>query len=317
MIEFLKTHGFLDAYNEDGCTPLQEAAVKNEYEVAKELVENGADVNKTTGPDMDEGTGTALFYACDYNNYDVALLLLNHGAVQIADHRGETPLHVTETSKMAKLLIERGGNVHALTDKEETPLHIASNNGMKEYVELLLSIGLDMNAVSDYGTPLQMALVRGRINIVELLLEKGANFDFTQERDILLQWLKENIDEAKPGSSLKEEGLYESIETILATIPSMINAAKSGNVPLFIDKLRQGTPFYLMQVVPNMPQEPRTEFKRWALCMQRDMHHLYRLLHYKNSASDLTYPGPIAECLKQMLLLPKKTRKFLNHRVWA
>ncbi|KIJ12206.1 hypothetical protein PAXINDRAFT_83314, partial [Paxillus involutus ATCC 200175] len=57
-----------------------------------------------------------------------------------------------------------------------TPLHSACDRGHMNIVELLLAKGADVNAAGEYsGTPLRMACFRGHMNIVELFLEKGAD----------------------------------------------------------------------------------------------------------------------------------------------
>lgn len=46
MLLFLKENGHLDVANQERMTPLMNAASKNNVEVARELIELGADVNK-------------------------------------------------------------------------------------------------------------------------------------------------------------------------------------------------------------------------------------------------------------------------------
>jgi ankyrin repeat protein len=309
MLSFLIDHGHLEAVNHEHMTPLMNAAAYDKLEIAKELIQAGVNVNKKRQTvSRKKGGQTALFYAVENDNYDMAVLLLNHGALQTATHDGRTPLHEAWNPTMANLLIKHGGDVNAQTDENESPLHVASHYGLLHYVTFLISIGLDKNAVSNYGTPLQMALVNGQINVVDFFLKIGCTFEFTEDDDVLLAMLRQNIDnayESDSGNRLKSQGVYETVQTYLTSIPILIKEATCGNVSFFIEKLYQGIPFYPMQVTPYLSQAAKSELSAWATARKSDMHNLYLCLH--------SFPlSPITETLKQMILLPKSTRLLLN-----
>jgi ankyrin repeat protein len=64
-----------------------------------------------------------------------------------------------------------------------TALMIASENGHKEVVELLLNKGANINYKNDDGyTALMLASAKGHKNIVELLLNKGAHIDYKNDK---------------------------------------------------------------------------------------------------------------------------------------
>jgi len=66
------------------------------------------------------------------------------------------------------------------TEKGNTLLHSASEGGLTELAELLLSKGLKIETANVYGqTPLHMAAGGGHRNIVELFLRKGADVNVT------------------------------------------------------------------------------------------------------------------------------------------
>ena len=57
----------------------------------------------------------------------------------------------------------------------ESPLYSSSANGHLTAVNMLISYGADVNAVSVPGSPLQIAARRGHVEVVEFLLAKGAD----------------------------------------------------------------------------------------------------------------------------------------------
>ena len=56
-----------------------------------------------------------------------------------------------------------------------TPLILACYHGNDEVVEFLIDKVDDINGTSDYGTPLMAAVVKGDLNIVEMLLARNAD----------------------------------------------------------------------------------------------------------------------------------------------
>ena len=102
--------GLVHSREKDGSTPLHAAAWKGELEVAKVLIDLGADVNALSENDH-YGT-TPLHAAAHANNRDVVRLLLDSGAdASIVNHAGRTPLGETtlhNATAAAKVLREFG-----------------------------------------------------------------------------------------------------------------------------------------------------------------------------------------------------------------
>ncbi|XP_078482468.1 transient receptor potential cation channel subfamily A member 1 homolog [Ciona intestinalis] len=148
------------------------------------------------GSTDDEGA-TALHLAARHNHYNVCELLINSGSN--VDARGEgraTPLHFAarykykqkrstddpyvneQTKGVIALLAERGAHINFVDIEGQTPLHSASIKGNLHAVRQLLKCrgcGID-NTDSQGMTALQMAATHGHVEIVQLLLEQGADF---------------------------------------------------------------------------------------------------------------------------------------------
>jgi RNA polymerase sigma factor (sigma-70 family) len=84
-----------------GVTPLQSCLFARRPEIAKLLIERGANVNlQRTGQGMDREGWTALHYASAYGIKEIVELLLAHGADrEIVDHEGKTPLDLAQANR--------------------------------------------------------------------------------------------------------------------------------------------------------------------------------------------------------------------------
>ena len=79
-------------------------------------------------------------------------------------------------TEVAKLLLTNGSKVNSKNKKRtDTPLHFAVRNGDIEIVKMLLDRGADVDAINLYNvTPLHIAVESKKVEIVELLLNHGA-----------------------------------------------------------------------------------------------------------------------------------------------
>ena len=81
----------INKYDRKNQTPLWYAVQKNYYDIVKELLERGAEVNKVCGNNKD----TVLHKACENNNVEIVKLLLEYGADYTAYNLDlKTPLAV-------------------------------------------------------------------------------------------------------------------------------------------------------------------------------------------------------------------------------
>ena len=67
-------------------------------------------------------------------------------------------------------------SIHSVNPVGETPLHVAAIQGKANIVQQLIEAGADINAPGEHGyTPLHEACAQGKIEVVELLLRNGAD----------------------------------------------------------------------------------------------------------------------------------------------
>jgi ankyrin repeat protein len=169
--------GYQDA-TPGGMTPLLYAARDGRTEIARMLLAAGAKVNT---PDANKIT--PLLMAITNNQPDTADLLIQHGAaIDAADFWGRTPLwaavemrdieysrngdHNVDRGRLLQLigtLLDRGANPNART-AEVPPTR-----------RFLMGLG-DLSWVDFTGqTPFLRAALSGDLNVMKLLLEKGAD----------------------------------------------------------------------------------------------------------------------------------------------
>jgi ankyrin repeat protein len=174
----------VDRQDRFGRTALALAASRGDEEVARLLLESGADPNRPG-----ERGATPLVLAARQGHPEVADVLLSAGAE--ASPRGRTtPLHeaVQERSlAVAGLLLSRGGDINARDEKGNTPLYYAveTRTGTPglELVRLLLDTGAAADERNAGGaTALLRAVQAGKVPETALLLSRGADPDAADGR---------------------------------------------------------------------------------------------------------------------------------------
>jgi len=68
--------------------------------------------------------------------------------------------------------------------KDATPLAVAIVKGDLETVKKFIEYGADINQKSNGMTPLMIAARYNQVDIIKLLLDKGANFKLTDEKGL-------------------------------------------------------------------------------------------------------------------------------------
>ena len=130
---------------------------------------------------------TPLINAALGNELEIAEVLLSQGAdVMARNSGGFTPLHAAAFSgslPIAKLLLEKGAVLEDAANKSGvTPLIVAGEENRVELAEFLISQGADVNRAEGHGyMPMTRAFWKGNTEIIKLYKRHGA----TCQADIL------------------------------------------------------------------------------------------------------------------------------------
>ena len=126
---------------------IHQAAYDGDIQAVKQHLVDGTDVNA-----KDDDGWTPLQDATTSGHKEIVELLITKGAdVNVKTEEGETPLHTAvanDHKEIIELLIDKGADVNAKTGEGETPLHAAAYKVHKEIAELLIKEGADVNAVA-------------------------------------------------------------------------------------------------------------------------------------------------------------------------
>ena len=129
---------------------------------------------------LDAGTSRAPLHSSIINrDVELAKVLIEHGAnVNAVDESGRSPLILAiessfEPSVMA--LVEAGADPNVQDSSGRTALHLASRRGRREIIELLLRLGPDLGLTDRAGnTALHEAVLSGSTEAVQTLLQHHA-----------------------------------------------------------------------------------------------------------------------------------------------
>lgn len=128
----------VNSHSFDGFTPLGLSVFFGHPENVNALLEAGADVNLASRESMKV---TPLASASAAGQYEIARVLIEHGANVNARAASDfTPLHESAASgkvEFAKLLLEHGADVNARAADGKTPLDYAHEQKREAMIELL------------------------------------------------------------------------------------------------------------------------------------------------------------------------------------
>ncbi|KAL3296536.1 Pfs domain-containing protein [Colletotrichum asianum] len=191
-------------------TPLYRAVSAGEESMVKLLLENGGEADYCHG--HKPSGRTLLHLAISMGNKSIVLLLLENGANTDPCGCDVSPLELAlrcGAEEISNVLLEKGANVKITDDSGHIPLHIASQKGCVEpssaasifkdalHCPSLVKINtmqllhfysieeLDLKKTTDElgQTPLFQACRLGALDIVKLLLQRGADAKVTDNQN--------------------------------------------------------------------------------------------------------------------------------------
>lgn len=103
-------------------------------------------------------------------------------------YKGRTLMHyavIGNNSGVISLLAKSGVNANVCDDTYNTPLHFAvDHNSYYSVLELLKLENIDINALGEFDqTPLHRAVIGGNLDIIKLLIDKGADAFLVDEKN--------------------------------------------------------------------------------------------------------------------------------------
>ncbi|XP_040003483.1 ankyrin repeat domain-containing protein 50 [Xiphias gladius] len=163
----------------DGHSALSATLLEGHAEVAELLMRRGADT------DVRDAEGRPLLYLLVLEGrLGMATLLIEKGGVPLEsrDSEGRTVLHVASWQgcvEMVDLLLKHGANPNAQDTEGRPPIHSVAWTGHAEAGHRLLEAsGVNIDLACHQGaTALSIAAQVGHVNIVAMLLDRGANPD--------------------------------------------------------------------------------------------------------------------------------------------
>ena len=132
----------LNSFSADGFTALGLASFFGHLSLVKLLLDKGANPNIASN---NQFKVAPIHSACAISNYEIAKLLIQHGAdVDAKQMQGNTPLHSAAhngQTTLATLLLDNGADINARNDKGETPLFMANEKNFQEIANLIIKQG--------------------------------------------------------------------------------------------------------------------------------------------------------------------------------
>lgn len=171
--EVLLANGaILETRGQVGWSGLMHAACRGHAEMTHWLISQGADLQA-----FNVLKETALTLAAQFGNTDCVRILLEAGA-PMRHGRSHPAIARAGNTEVVRLLVDAGADIDARGDNNFAwPLKVAAESDDIQFARQLLDMGADVNRDSIGETALHTAAKRDHLEIVSLLLQRGANPD--------------------------------------------------------------------------------------------------------------------------------------------
>ena len=140
----------LNATDEDHYTALHWACMRAHWDVARYLIERGADVNVVGG----DG-GTQINWAVHHDNVEIVKLMIEKRAkLNIRNQWGMTELHTAiwrGNIHAVDYLLDHGSDPSIKTNEGWTAMHYAYRSGHDKVIELLKNRGISLDVQDNQG----------------------------------------------------------------------------------------------------------------------------------------------------------------------
>lgn len=154
---------------------LETACSHNNYDVAKLLIDKGANVTVTPHGER------PLEYACQRENLKIVKLLVENGADINYPHKAKGPIISTaifsENKQIFDYLVKNGADIFAKNNNNATTLMTAASRNNLDIVKYLLKNGLNINDSDDNGNQALSYCTSDNLDIIQYLLDNGADID--------------------------------------------------------------------------------------------------------------------------------------------
>ena len=161
----------LNVRNRFGLTGLMFSAIYGEFDLARALIQQGADLNLKSTKEKNTALHLAMNNMRSKVSQNVGILLIDSYAnTRLTNKFGQTPLHLTISTdvnidwvNMLTRLIKNGADINAQTNQGDTILHLAANMKKPVWAKTLLD---------QYGSLLNLSLIilSSLFNILHILI---------------------------------------------------------------------------------------------------------------------------------------------------
>ncbi|UKZ57021.1 hypothetical protein TrVGV298_010871 [Trichoderma virens] len=164
----------VDVQGREGTAPIHCAARAGHLEMVEMLLEFGANI------DIADGYGnTALHEAALNGSAEIFETLCKRGCQKRRNKHGRAAIHVAAMRGLSAAIPHVGDYVNSKDSQKKAPLYLAVEFGHRDFVQQLLKLPqVEVNARGYRDlTPLQVACKKGNDDIIEILLDAGADME--------------------------------------------------------------------------------------------------------------------------------------------